>query len=282
VFRPTEHCTKPAKLLPNGHLYYYKRHNNSCLLPMPKEEFRWFAGQEDLVVEVRDMLSTSSKNNGGGKGLRKNKNKSSSTTKGEQSSPNDPILAVVTVPLSSVNIEDEEDQVSPSDGEESVGLTTPWKNRKSKKHDYGREETTSTNITLPLRVVGCASTSFGSISLQITVKVPRQSGVSSASQPTKSTPESGAAEESIEIGAIARIMQGWAMYDSATTDDDNSKTSSKLLRRKTQKPQPRWNKRWNPKTKKWSKLKLNGNASSRNSSLEQANWFTFFKWGDEK
>ena len=281
----TEHCTKPSKLLPNGHLYYYKRHNNSCQLPMPKEEFRWFAGQEDLMVEVRDLKSSPTNRCVSVKGNRKSKHSSDDkdtskpSAKDEQFSSADPILAVVTVPLSSVNIEDEEDKLLPSDGEESVSLT-PWKHRKAKKHDFSRDKTSSTNITLPLRMVGCSSTSFGSITLQITVKVPRQTGVASSSHVATVSERNGAAEESIEIGAIARIMQGWAIYDSGATDDENTKSSSKSRRRKILKP--RWNKKWNPKTKKWNKLKLNNHGSSRITSTEQANWFTFLKWGDEK
>lgn len=196
----------------------------------------------------------------------------------EQSSSTDPILAVVTVPLSSVNIEGEEHKISPSDGEESVSLS-PWKGRKSKKHKYGRDETSSTNITLPLRMVGCSAASFGSISLQITVKAPRQSSAAPpSSQPLNSTSEpNGIAQESIEIGAIARIMQGWAIYDSGATDDENTK-ASKSRRRKIRRPQPVWNKKWNSKTKRWSRLNLSSHGSSRDSSSEQASWLTFFQW----
>lgn len=200
----------------------------------------------------------------------------------EHSSPDDPILAVVTVPLSSVNIEDDEDKVLPSDGEESISLT-PWKYRKGKTHDYNnRDETSSTNINLPLRMVGCSSTSFGSISLNITVKAPRQtSTAASTSQPNKSQSENGTAEESIEIGALARIMQSWAIYDSTATDSDNLNTKSS--RNKRRMPHPRFHKkRWNRKTKRWSQLKLNAHGNSRDSSSDQANWFAFLKWSDEK
>ena len=232
------------------------------------------------MVEVRDKLPTAAKQHTDMKHPHWNRHKSSSKT--EQSSPDDPILAVVTVPLSSVNIEDDEDKVLPSDGEESTSLT-PWKYRKGKSHDYNRDETSSTNITLPLRMVGCSSTSFGSISLKITVKASRQSGTTattSSSQPNKSQSENGTAEESIEIGALARIMQSWAIYDGTATDDDNSKTRSPRNKKRT--PQPRIHKKWNRKTKRWNKLKLNAHGNSRDSNLDQANWFTFMKWSDEK
>lgn len=240
---------------------------------MPKEEFRWFAGQEDLVVEVRDMLSITATQSDGGKSVRK---KHTSPPKIEQPSPSDPVLAVVTVPLSSVNIEDDEDKVIPDDREDSVVMTpSPWKNPKAKKYYYNKDETSSTNITLPLRMVGCPSRSKGSISLQIKVEVPRQDEPAPSSKVIK--PTKGAAEESIEIPAITRIMQaGWAAYDNATTDDGKTKMSNSLKNRIRRPPQPRWNKKWNPKTKKWSKLKLTTHSRDSRSS-EQANWFTFLK-----
>lgn len=255
---------------------------------MPKEEFRWFAGQEDLIVEVRDNVQSAATKISG-KAHRKNKyalggKHATKSNNDEQSSSTDPILAVVTVPLSSVNIEDEDHKMSPSDGEESVSLS-PWKGRKSKKHEYGRDETTSTNITLPLRMVGCSSTSFGSISLQITVKVPRQSypAPPSSQQVTSTSEPNGIAQESIEIGAIARIMQGWAIYDSGGATDDENTKASKSRRRKIRKPQLMWNKKWNPKTKRWSQLKLSSHGSSRDSSSEQASWLTFLNLrNDEK
>jgi len=248
---------------------------------MPKEEFRWFAGQEDLVVEVRDMQSKDSHKNDSRKALHMKMNAKSSA-RSEQSSSNDPMIAVVTIPLSSVNIEDEENKALPRN--ESVALA-PWKHFKAKKRDIdiGRNETSaSTNVTLPLRMVGCSSTtSFGSISLQITVKVP-QSGTHSSSQRNRSTSETiGAAEESIEISRISRIVQGWTTYDSAV-DEKNHESSSKSQKIRIRKPQPRWNKKWNHKTKKWNKLKLNNYSSSKDTNSDQADWFAFFKWGDEK
>lgn len=206
-----------------------------------------------------------------------------SVSKDDSFSSTDPILAVVTVPLSSVNIEDEDDKISTSDGEDSLSLI-PWRHRKTKKSDF-RDETSSTNITLPLRMVGCSSPSFGSITLQITAKVPHMSnsGASSQNVPSASNNMSntrGVAEESIEIGAIARIMQGWTVND--TTADNDSRKTRKLRRRKMRKPQLRWNKKWNPKTKKWSQLKLSNHGSSRATNAEHANWLGFLKWGDER
>jgi hypothetical protein len=247
---------------------------------MPKEDFRWFAGQEDLVVEVRDMRSSAT-----GKHNRKSNteagSKSSSTSEKEQSSSQDPILALVIVPLSSVNIEDEGDK----DTEECGGLA-PWKSRKTKKHDNNsKDEVSSTNVILPLRMTCCPSAPFGSISLQITVKAPVQNDgadVPSAVSSKKLTESNIAADQSIEIGAIARIMQGWVGYDSTSADEERKNLkASESLRKRIRKQVPRWDKKWNPKTKRWSKLTLNKNSSSRNTSSEQANWFTFYKWGDE-
>eukprot|EP00956_Cyclotella_meneghiniana_P036486 scaffold126214_cov62-Cyclotella_meneghiniana.AAC.2 len=232
---------------------------------MPKEEFRWFAGQEDLVVEVRDMLSVTAAQSEGVKSVRK---KHTSPPKIEQPSPSDPVLAVVTVPLSSVNFEDDEEKVIHD-------VTTSWKNPKAKKYYSSKDETSSTNITLPLRMVGCTSRSFGSISLQIKVKVPRQDDPAPSSKVIK--PTKGAAEESIEIPAFTRIMQaGWAAYDSATANDGSANVSNSLKNRIRRPLQPRWNKKWNPKTKKWSKLILSTHSRDSRSS-EQANWFTFLK-----
>eukprot|EP00804_Cyclotella_cryptica_P011579 CCRYP_012087-RA/>CCRYP_012087-RA protein AED:0.02 eAED:0.01 QI:373/0.33/0.5/1/1/1/4/214/1413 len=298
VLGKNEHCTKPAKLLANGNLYYYKRHSNSCLLPMPREEFRWFAGQEDLIVEVRDMQSIATSGEGE-KHLRKNKhvmngkNTSKVSSKKENCSPHDTILAVVTVPLSSVNIEDDGNKVATSDDDESGGLSL-WKHRKSKRNEFiGKDDRSSTNITLPLRMTNCSAASFGSISLQISIKAPHQKGASTSSVSAPSDSDSKAVnakvdvDESIEIGAIARLMQGWAIYDAAAaahgeSDPVHPSGSSKSLRKKIRKQVPRWNKKWNPKTKKWSKLKLNNrNSSGRDPGSEEANWFTFMKWGDD-
>eukprot|EP00970_Alexandrium_tamarense_P010469 scaffold2131_cov192-Alexandrium_tamarense.AAC.6 len=268
VLGKNEHCTKPAKFN-NGNPTYYKSHHNSCLLPMPKEEFRWFAGQEDLFVEVRDAQSAASISSGGI--LRRGKSTIEYSEKNASPS-DDPILAVVTVPLSSVNIEDEDDKI------------LSWKPRMTS--GITKDELSSTNVTLPLRMRGCSSAPFGSISLQITIKVPTSTGDSTPAI-SKATAKGGASNdtgESIELGPITKLMIGWSFYDPSNDDQDkastkNSKTKIGKIRKRL-----KWSKQWNPKTKKWSTLKLNPSTLSNNSKKEkdgEANWNSFLKWGDE-
>ena len=96
------------------------------MLPCPPEELRWFAGREDLVVEVRNNWQT---------------HHNSVMFGGKHGVAEDPILAVVTVPLSSVNIEDEEEG-----GQEAVGDGRTFRRRTT------RDGASSTTITIPLHI----------------------------------------------------------------------------------------------------------------------------------
>jgi len=285
-----EHCTKITKFN-NGNPTWSKRHHNSCSLPCPPEELRWFAGREDLIVEVRNNWKI---HGSGGSGVKAGSRQHHRPLFGGKndadtsSNNDDPILATVTVPLSSVNIEDENGtKVSPDhDAAAGDGI---WKRRTTK------DGASSTNITIPLRMNCCQSAPIGSISLKITIKVPSRDGMASSSIPSalaKPNIQVGISvsggswngepkvNESIELGPLTRLMDGWSLSGSArdsASKENNSKESvaaatavpnyrKPTTQRSQQKStrnsnkggkkrkQFRWSKQLDHQTKKWSNL----------------------------
>mmetsp|Transcript_28677 Transcript_28677/g.60541 ORF Transcript_28677/g.60541 Transcript_28677/m.60541 type:complete len:981 (-) Transcript_28677:209-3151(-) len=225
-----EHCTKITKYN-KGNPVWSMRHHNSCLLPCPPEEDRWFAGREDLIVEVRNdwrnPSHVNSQTSGGGL----------FSVKPKGLDNEDPILAVVTVPLSSVNIEDDENN---NNNDDCASPASPSKKKKGSKGTSFRRRNTkskdgasSTNITIPLRMSDCDHAPIGSISLNITIKVPpRPLGDNVKQTKHKKSPSlpkvdiihinagRGSAStvggeskvnESIELGPLTRLIDGWSL-----------------------------------------------------------------------
>ncbi|KAL7465849.1 hypothetical protein ACHAXS_006160 [Conticribra weissflogii] len=286
-----EHLTKPAKFN-NGNPAWYRVHNNSCLLPCPSDGYRWFAGQEDLIVEVRNKQSTG---NSGGEGV---KGPITKRLKEHTVTATDPVLAVVTVPLRSVNIEeDESDKSSVRDrideDENDIFKTsiseklTPRRLRKRKSNINSNERASST-VTLPLRMRSCPSAPFGSISLQITIKTPSASA--SAPIPSRGNTE----PESIEIGPFTKLMNDWSLEDTATRKDSlrgnnspKTETSKPSFDRKVSYKRKlrnrfRWSKKYDHSKKEWSTLPPSASNTSStckkddsSNSGGEANWFTF-------
>ena len=287
ILGDNEHATKVAKYN-KGNPKFTKRHYNSCLLPCPPEELRWFAGQEDLVVEVRNNWVHG--------------------PIGGQC--DDPLLATVIVPLSSVNLEDE------------GGSGTFWTKRRAKSAKGG----SSTNVTLPLRMTCCPVAPHGSINLQITIKVPKPEDCPTTVSSTvaKSNVEEFVDDstgdlqvsESIELGPITRLIDGLTFCQSGpcSADDPRISTDSPSARssyRSNSLGSPsktiqrlrrlRWSKYYDPTTRRWSALQqksptsagdsitsrqsLSGSARSHSSgqkinssaSRDGEGWFTFLR-----
>jgi len=288
-----EHCTKVTKFN-DGNPKWSKRHHNSCLLPCPPEELRWFAGREDLIVEVRNAWKKA--DSGSDSWFGGSSNQHGTTT----SNADHPVLAAVTVPLSSVNIEDEENDIKVGRAD-SEGT---WKRRTHK------DGASSTNITIPIRMSNCQSAPIGSISLKITIKVPSQTidtntAVDKSNIEVQiSASEGDTNQESIELGPLTRLMESLGGGGSATkepTPKKNSHTSiithhfpskknaesesaaavqnkkSVSPRSSMKIPNIRWNKQFNHQTKKWSVLKpkSNGNTQSSTKKADDGGWFTF-------
>ena len=325
-----EHCTRVTKFS-NGNATWTKRHHNSCLLPCRPEEFRWFAGREDLTVEVRNEWKLSSGSGNDSQhaplwpstrllfGAQNDENHASSIA-------NHPILAAVTVPLSSVNIEDEE----------SIGLGRgAWRRRGKPK-----EGPSSTKITIPLRMNCCQSAPIGSITLRITIKAttPGDRGIGEGGgdggvnfssnnlyglakpniQIDISVSGDGAngepkVSESIELGPLTRLMDGWSLGGGGGVREVETKKERKKKGRKAAKSTVvqqenkstfawpeilppldhnnnnsegekkrtsiNWSKRLDHQTKKWSALKLNRTESSNVSDDADVGWFTFLRGG---
>lgn len=288
ILGDNEHATKVAKYN-KGNPKFSKRHYNSCLLPCPPEELRWFAGQDDLVVEVRNNWVHS--------------------PIGGQC--DDPLLATVTVPLSSVNLEDE------------GGSGAFWTKRRTKSSKGGN----STNVTLPLRMTCCPVAPLGSINLQITIKVPKPEDCPTTVSSTvaKSNIEEFVDDstgdlqvsESIELGPITRLIDGLTFCQSEPCSADiacistefplargpsqsNSLGSpSKTIRRLRS---LRWSKYYDPTTRRWSALQKSPTSvgesttsrrslscssrshssgqklvSSTSASRDEEGWFTFLR-----
>lgn len=180
----------------------------------------------------------------------------------------DPILAVVTVPLSSINIEEEDDNSnndhSNSDTGKKEGKGSTFKRRTSK----AKNGASSTNITIPLCMSCCSHAPVGSISLKITIKVPSRpeggeaaatnnssrSVVNNASviPSVPSLPNSSVdisdlqvdinirgsgssstggngepkVNESIELGPLSILMDGWSLGGSGACSKEQSATAA--------------------------------------------------------
>ena len=267
-----EHSTKVTRFN-DGNPRWSKHHHNSCLLPCPPDEIRWFAGREDLVVEVRNHWV---KANSGGDSWFGGHHAPSSEA-------DHPILAVVTVPLSSVNIED-------GDANNFTEKEGTWKRRTHK------DGASSTNITLPLRMSACTSAPMAIISLKITIKVP------SKNDEEKNTGDVtiGVFDESIEIGPLTRLMETLGGSPAkAPQVDDNKKEHKAASRRKPSSPRKlklRWSKQFDPQTKTWSSLtqsrrsprnrssKVSKSETKTGNAEENNNdgWFTFLKREDTR
>jgi len=265
VFGQNQHLTKSVKYN-KGNITWNKRQRNSCLLPCPPEDQRWFSGQDDLIVEVRSKQRSSDDSSTGGRFIPK------SFFKEETSSPkrkatDDPLLAAVTVPLSSI-IFDEEEAMDSLDGKTRSALsrvTRLFKKNPSKTKD----ETPSNNITLPLPMKCCSSAPFGSISLRITmktpavyrdtpplpvpsVKIPCPLQISRRALQTK-VEASHQQVEGIELLPLTSLISSWV--------NDGAQANSKNKNKATMSKVMMWTKRYDPRTKKWS----NVNASIKNT-----------------
>jgi hypothetical protein len=255
-----EHCTR-VTLLNNGNAKWSHRHHNSCLLPCPPEGLRWFAGREDLIVEVHnDWINLRRSGKNGSSKKRQQKFFMFGANSGEQASPHKdrPILAAVKVPLSSVNIEDDDDI---SDG----GGT--W------KHIFQDDSASSTKITLPLRMHCCSRAPMGSITLKITMKVPPHGGRANSSPNSHALSKPNNQEvmnESIELGPLTTILDGLSFGGSARETKDAVKTKSRKKRKRL-----RWSKRFDLHTKRWSNLSPTSSSLKEEGGEGTLGWFTF-------
>jgi hypothetical protein len=226
-----EYCTR-VTMINNGNAKWYQRHRNSCLLPCPPEELSWFAGREDLIVEVLNGWE----------------NPGSS---GKVGTSGKPILAAVKVPLSSVNIENEDD----------ISNT-------------GKDGASSTKITIPLRMNCCTNAPLGSISLKITMLAPSHGGGVNtyANPPARSKPNIQVVNESIELGLLTRYMDSWSLGGGAIETRDAPQTKSRKKRKRL-----RWSKRFDLETKRWSNLTPNSSMQKEEGSQGEGafGWFTF-------
>lgn len=183
------------------------------------------------------------------------------------SSDDRPILAAVTVPLSSVNIEDDDEANNEADEGDGPGARyAPAAGGLDKKgtwkHKTTRDGASSTNVTIPLRMVSCRSAPMGSISLKITIKVPSadERKEHAARNVNRTTTSSGSSmpmsalakpdiqvettfdkngdetkvNESIELGPLTRFMDTWSLGSgaaqppsSSSKENDGKKESGK-------------------------------------------------------
>jgi len=287
-----EHLTKPAKFN-NGNPAWYKVHNNSCLLPCPSDGYRWFAGQEDLIVEVRDKQSTG---NLGGEGVKgkpvtkrlKGNNTAAVTT--------DPVLAIVTVPLSSVNIEEDDPDksdfpdpyVEDANDMSKTSISERLTPRRLRRRNANSDERSSSVVTLPIRMRTCPSAPFGSISLRITIKTP------SASTAAPIPSLGNAASESIEIGPFTKLIKDWSLQDTVTQRESPKEKNSpklesskatidrKISYKRKLRNRFRWSKKYDHSKKEWSSIPPDASIVSSSSKKDdtsnsgsEANWFTF-------
>ena len=256
-----EHCTSVTRFN-SGNAKWSRRNHNSCLLPCPPEGLRWFAGQEDLIVEVLNdwenpnssgYVDISSKNQQHSAMLGVKSDERTSSNKGRR------IIAAVKVPLASVNIEDEDD-ISAEGG--------TWKRHACK------DGSSSTEITIPLRMNCCPNAPMGSISLKMTMKVPsHRGGIDTSSNPALSrTNNIQVVNESIELGPLMRYMDGWSLGGGARETRDAAKTKSWKKRQRL-----RWSKRFDLQTKRWSTLTLNSSSLKEEGGQGDGTfgWFTF-------
>lgn len=256
VFGRNEHLTKSVKFN-KGSITWKKRHRNSCSLPCPPEDQRWFAGQDDLIVEVRSKRKSTDNSPSTPMSLSFFKEEKSSS-KQKHKVTDDPLLAAVKVPLSSI-IFDEEDVIDSLNGKKKWALsrvTRVFKKLPSKTKDGP----SSNNITLPLPMKSCSLAPFGSISLSITMKTPAtQRGKTPPPTPSvKRTPSpqkkrtrhtkvaSHQQVEGIELLPLTSFISSWVNDGSdANSKNKNKATMSKVMM---------WTKRYDPRTKKWSNV----------------------------
>jgi len=193
----------------------------------------------------------------------------------------DPLLAAVTVPLSSIIFEEEDDNSTLDDKPRSAlsRLVHYFKKHPSTIKD----EPLSTNITLPLPMKCCSKAPFGSISLRITMKTPTTNretpplpapAVKHPPSPppspkhSPSSPRRKALQtkvdashqqvEGIELLPLTSLISSWVNDGS----ESNSKNKNKAKMNKVM----TWTKRYDPRTKKWSNLNnLNGTIKRRRS-----------------
>lgn len=283
VFGRHHHVTKSAKFN-KGTITWNKRQRNSCLLPCPPEGQRWFTGQEDLIVEVRSRKISSDDPMTGGRFIPKSFFKDGHTSSQKRGLFDDPQLASVTVPLSSI-IFDEEDIV---DSKTSVlsRLTRCWKKNPSNITD----EPPSTNITLPLPMKCCSSAPFGSISLRITMRTRAANGATPESSPPSkvkhfsSPPRTKALKtkvngpqqvEGIELLPLTSLISSWVNdgVDESSSKNKNKAKTSKIRMGMT------WSKRYDPRTKKWSNVTgVNKKSRSfRKTKEEEDDKFILFR-----
>ena len=300
-----EHCTKITRYN-EGNPKWTKRHHNSCVLPCPPEELRWFAGREDLIVEVRNDWKKAGSGSGSGSsnhhhhlplfgGGGRHDEHTSSNNKDHQ------ILAVVTVPLSSVNIEDAEDDTNTQAATAGRGRnegTGTWKRRTHK------DGASSTNITIPLRMCGCQVAPLGSISLKVTIKVPNsqkkhdegggnnnntalannKSNNNTRVQISASDGKNG--EPSIELGPLTRLMESLGgsspVKEPASSSNGNNKDRKAAAAagggaQNNRKTKPtgggkkkhknlKWNTQFDHQTKKWSRMSNNSTQTTTSAN----------------
>ena len=159
----------------------------------------------------------------------------------------DPILASVTVPLSSgqIYIEEEEDDNQHSNNDSLSGAASADRESKKKKKKEKKNGTYKrrTKITIPLHM-SCSHAPNGSISLKITMKIPcshikdkgdsEGDGIANDNDAISSlvplvpsmrissssdTNGDSKVSESIELGLFTRLMDGWTLgVGSATTN----------------------------------------------------------------
>ena len=329
-----EHCTKITKFN-GGNPTWTKRHHNSCTLPnVPPDELRWFHARrgnaDDLIVEVRNNWKLGSTPGGSSSGFYRSPNTGRHHTSGkggmfsssggrsgtaatrssEESSPSssvnattDPILASVHVPLSFINIEEDDNE------NENTLLDYSTKGKVQRSTTKRKNGASSTNITIPLRMRCCSHAPVGSISLKITIKVPTSSSstenksndvphtslfgpndiqVDISEENTNGEPK---VNESIELGPLTRFMDGWSLGGTVSTTKDESTSASSQMRSNspskksarnttvnsrgknsgngsTERPSRRlrWSKQFDHQTKKWSTLKPNANGGGQSAS----------------
>ena len=259
VFGRNQHLTKSAKFN-KGNITWSKRQRNSCLLPCPPEDQRWFVGQEDLVVEVRSRQKPSS--------AIKSLFKSGTSPQQKHNPTDDPLLAAVTVPLSSI-IFDEEDDNNTLDGKTRSAMSNVARFFK-KNSSETKDEPPSTYITLPLPMKCCSKAPFGSISLRITMKTPasqrRTTSLTAPAvyhhPPRKRSPRpksvvSHQHVEGIELLPLTSLISSWVNDDAETNTKHKNIAMSKVMT---------WTKRYDPRTKKWANVKWsNVNGSIKRS-----------------
>jgi hypothetical protein len=271
VFGRHQHVTRAAKFN-KGNITWNKRQRNSCVLPSPPEGHRWFDRQDDLIVEVRSRRNTSDDSaTGGARFAPKSLFKDASTTSQKRRVSDDPLLAAVTVPLSSIVFGEE----GIEGGKTSAlsRLASCLKQRPSKAKD----EVSSTNITLPLPMKCCSSAPYGSITLRITrfgeaSPLPSRASTTKAaiSSPVRTkTPKTQVdatqqGPEGIELLPLTDLISSWVNDGAESTKSKNKAKMSKIRKGMT------WSKRYDPRTKKWSNVNSSSKIRGRRGSFKKS------------